>query len=111
MKIWPFNRFPANSLDVNLLQENLAKYLRQIEENPFLSGRLIEASLAPGPAATSIPHGLGRVPVGAIIVGQSRGILAVPQIGNATYRETDEVIWFWNSLVGGDPNNIVFWVF
>ena len=57
--------------DVELLQQNIKKFAKVLEDNPLLDGRLLEDVALNAAANTDINHGLGRVPRGWILTDQS----------------------------------------
>lgn len=57
--------------DVELLQQNVKKWTKILEDNPLLDGRLLEDIDLNAAANTNINHGLGRVPRGWVLTDQS----------------------------------------
>jgi hypothetical protein len=54
--------------EVERLQENVKKFVKVLEDNPLLDGRIVEEVAFDGVADTTFNHGLGRMPLGCFPV-------------------------------------------
>lgn len=66
--------------DVELLQQNTKRFVKVLEDNPLLDGRLIEdidvpAATLGGPSAFRVEHKLDRLPRGWIVTDTDEQIL------------------------------------
>lgn len=57
--------------DVELLQQNVKKFVKVLEDNPLLDGTFLEGIALNAAANTVINHKLGRRPRGWILTDQS----------------------------------------
>jgi len=82
-KIRPLDLQQAETTPESLIQSNLQRFTQQLEENPLLSGRLIEGVVLLLAAPTAINHRLGRKPQGWHVVDIESG--GVPTIARTVW--------------------------
>ena len=69
--ITPLETQHTGNQDVELLQQNVKKFVKVLEDNPLLDGVLIEDVDLNAAANTEINHRMGRQPRGWILTDQS----------------------------------------
>ena len=67
MSLKEFKKLNIKDFETNQLQNNVAEFLNQVTSKSILDGRILE-NVAVSTTATEIAHGLGRKPLGYIIV-------------------------------------------
>jgi len=60
-----FERLETGDTAATQLQDLLTDFFQAIEDNPLLSGRMLDLDVTT--VATAFPHGLGRTPEGWIV--------------------------------------------
>ena len=71
MAIKPLDEQKTGNQDLELMMQDVKKFVQPLEDNPLLDGRLIEDIEFVGITTTTINHGLGRKPIGWIIVDKA----------------------------------------
>jgi hypothetical protein len=61
-----FDRIQTDDSILNRIQDRLKAVINAIAGKPIIDGQIITATITPG--GVSIPHGLGRVPNGWILI-------------------------------------------
>jgi hypothetical protein len=94
----------TDNQDIELLQQNLKKFTKPLEDNPILDGRLIEGITVPGAGNVVVNHKLGRKPRGWILTDKAGdGVI----FRGAAW--TDKTIELANSVVTDCV--VAIWVF
>lgn len=63
-----FVRIKTDDAELNKLQDRLEEYFRSFDFSSILDGHLLEDVALVNGSTTTVPHGLGRVPKGLILV-------------------------------------------
>ena len=98
MQIVPFARIRTVLAEVNRLQDALVRFFRPIEDCVLLDHRIIKNQLiTAGSNWHIVYHGLGRRPVGCLIISQSAADNVVsfdsPAVG--TYTSTEDHLYLF----------------
>ena len=68
MAIKPLEEQKTGDQDLELMMQDIKKFVKVLEDNPLLDGRVIKAvEFAGGALTVDVNHGLGRRPQGWII--------------------------------------------
>lgn len=100
----PLDKQISGEHNVDKLQSALKTFVTPLENNPLLDGNLIECGISAANSAL-IPHGLGRQPIGWIIVD----LVAAPGAVSCPLRtawDTRNLTLFCNTSV-----TLKIWVF
>jgi hypothetical protein len=69
-----FKRIAQKQPELQAVINSVAEFVRPLELNPILDGRIIEGVVI-GTSATDIPHKLGRKWVGWFVVSRTSGVV------------------------------------
>jgi len=64
----PLEEQRTGNQDLELSEQNIKKFVKVLEDNPLLDGRIVEDIAFDGVADTTFNHGLGRQPLGCFPV-------------------------------------------
>lgn len=97
-----FKKIAQQQPELQAIVNAIAEFVRPLEQNPLLSGRVLEA-VTVGTADTNIPHKLGRKWVGWIIIGRTSSV--VP------YEGTQDDTGLFLTLVAASETIVDIYVF
>jgi hypothetical protein len=66
-KLEQYHRERFDNQDLEILQDRIEQFLRQVYSSDILTGVLLQ-NIAVTTGVTQIPHSLGRIPIGVILV-------------------------------------------
>jgi hypothetical protein len=81
----PLEEQRTGNQDVELLQQNVKKWAKVLEDNPLLDGRIVEDVAFDGVADTTFNHGLGRQPLGCFPVDWETGATMAIAFGRSDW--------------------------
>ena len=98
---------PVEDKDLALIQQNVQKFVRPLEENPLLSGRFIEGVVLVHGATTAVQHKLNRQPRGWFLCDITGDMLE--SIGRTAW--DTQTITFNVTSTGTADITVSLWVF
>jgi hypothetical protein len=114
----PFQRQKSNQPWFERLQDYLDRFFAIICKNPFIKGQLLQEQTLRGADGTAlalwtqIPHSLGKIPIGVIVLASSADEeLNIPP-GKSVSSRVWSSTYFWVYCQDGRTDRVAtFWVF
>lgn len=69
-----FKRLTTTIPEIQQVINNIAEFVKPLENNPILDGRVL-SGVSIGTSATNIPHKLGRPWVGWFVISRTSGVV------------------------------------
>ena len=82
-----FKKIVTTAFELNQVQENVDRALRPILRSPLLFGVLMRGQLLASASVTRVQHGLGRVPLGWVVVGKNANATIWESTSDNSFRE------------------------
>jgi len=97
----PFKKINTDDRVVNQMQDNVDRSLSPVLRLAILDGRILSNQVVSG--STSISHGLGRKPIGYLVISSSAQAVFSDNIPNSTDLSF--------TLASSTPTTVSLWVF
>jgi len=85
MSIRPLDEQRSGNQDLELMMQDVKKFVKPLEDNQVLDGRIVEDVAFDGATDTTFNHGLGRQPLGCFPVDWETGATMAIAFGRSDW--------------------------